>query len=137
MSPTATHYSRTLTPWRRDLGPASMLFNNAGVDLFASVVDMSWTDFDWLMGINIGGVVNGTKAFLPHLIESAQMTALPSHQPVERLRPDRDSPSSAYNASKFAVRGVQRGAASRDDNRTSPSDRALCTSRSHPDRICR
>jgi NAD(P)-dependent dehydrogenase (short-subunit alcohol dehydrogenase family) len=55
---------------RRDLGPASMVFNNAGVDLFASVADMSWTDYDWLIGINIGGVVNGTKAFLPQLIES-------------------------------------------------------------------
>lgn len=55
---------------RRDLGPASMVFNNAGVDLFASVADMSWADFDWLVGINIGGVVNGTKAFLPQLIES-------------------------------------------------------------------
>ena len=30
---------------RRDLGPASMVFNNAGVDLFASAADMSWTDF--------------------------------------------------------------------------------------------
>jgi NAD(P)-dependent dehydrogenase (short-subunit alcohol dehydrogenase family) len=55
---------------RRDLGPASMVFNNAGVDLFASVADMSWADFDWLIGINVGGVVNGTKAFLPQLIES-------------------------------------------------------------------
>src|SRR6058998_478198 len=32
---------------RRDLGPASMVFNNAGVDLFASVADMSWADLDW------------------------------------------------------------------------------------------
>ena len=52
------------------LGPASMVFNNAGVDLFAGVADMSWNDFDWLIGINVGGVVNGTKAFLPQLIES-------------------------------------------------------------------
>ncbi len=47
---------------RRDLGPASMVFNNAGVDLFASVAGMSWADYDWLIGINVGGVVNGTKA---------------------------------------------------------------------------
>ncbi|MBB5165323.1 SDR family oxidoreductase [Mycobacterium sp. AZCC_0083] len=91
---------------RRDLGPASMLFNNAGVDLFASVLDMSWTDFDWLMGINIGGVVNGTKAFLPHLIESG------THENPARLINLSSAfgliaipYQSAYNASKFAVRG--------------------------------
>ncbi len=91
---------------RRDLGPASMVFNNAGVDLMASVADMSWTDFDWLIGINLGGVVNGTKAFLPQLIESGS-----------RKRPARLINLSsafglmavpyqgAYSTSKFAVRG--------------------------------
>src|ERR1700676_4417797 len=44
---------------RTQQGPASLLFNNAGVGLGASVADMSWKDFDWLMGINQGGVVNG------------------------------------------------------------------------------
>lgn len=91
---------------RRKHGPASMVFNNAGVDLFASVADMSWEDFDWLMGINVGGVVNGTKAFLPQLIEAG------SDRRPSRLV----NLSSAfgliavpyqgtYSTSKFAVRG--------------------------------
>lgn len=92
---------------RRDLGPASMLFNNAGVDLFAGVADMSWKDLDWLMGINVGGVINGTKAFLPQLIDAG----LPG-------RPSRLINLSsafgliaipyqgAYSMSKFAVRGL-------------------------------
>jgi NAD(P)-dependent dehydrogenase (short-subunit alcohol dehydrogenase family) len=91
---------------RRQLGPASMVFNNAGVDLFASVADMSWPDFDWLIGINIGGVVNGTKAFLPQLIESG------SHQRPARLVNLSSAfgliavpYQSAYSTSKFAVRG--------------------------------
>ncbi|MGO9924632.1 MAG: SDR family NAD(P)-dependent oxidoreductase [Mycobacterium sp.] len=91
---------------RRDLGPASMLFNNAGVDLFASVADMSWTDFDWLIGINIGGVVNGTKAFLPQLIESgsaqrpARLVNLSSAFGLIAI-----PYQGAYSTSKFAVRG--------------------------------
>jgi NAD(P)-dependent dehydrogenase (short-subunit alcohol dehydrogenase family) len=91
---------------RRDLGPASMVFNNAGVDLMASVADMSWTDFDWLIGINIGGVVNGTKAFLPQLIESgsrnrpARLVNLSSACGLMAV-----PYQGAYSTSKFAVRG--------------------------------
>jgi NAD(P)-dependent dehydrogenase (short-subunit alcohol dehydrogenase family) len=91
---------------RRDLGPASMVFNNAGVDLMASVADMSWTDFDWLIGINIGGVVNGTKAFLPQLMESgtrkrpAWLVNLSSAFGLMAV-----PYQGAYSTSKFAVRG--------------------------------
>jgi NAD(P)-dependent dehydrogenase (short-subunit alcohol dehydrogenase family) len=91
---------------RRRHGPASMLFNNAGVDLFASVADMSWTDFDWLMGINIGGVANGTKAFLPQLIEAgspgrpARLVNLSSAFGLIAI-----PYQGAYSMSKFAVRG--------------------------------
>ncbi|WP_264993261.1 SDR family NAD(P)-dependent oxidoreductase, partial [Mycobacterium montefiorense] len=91
---------------RRDLGPASMLFNNAGVDLFASIADMSWKDFDWLTGINIGGVVSGTKAFLPQLIEAgtreqpARLVNLSSAFGLIAV-----PYQGAYSTSKFAVRG--------------------------------
>ncbi|SPM41605.1 NADP-dependent 3-hydroxy acid dehydrogenase YdfG [Mycobacterium numidiamassiliense] len=91
---------------RRDLGPASLLFNNAGVDLFAGIADMSWKDFDWLIGINIGGVVNGTKAFLPQLIESGS-----AQHPARLINMSSafgliSVPyQGAYSTSKFAVRG--------------------------------
>jgi short-subunit dehydrogenase len=83
-----------------------MVFNNAGVDLFAGVADMSWKDFDWLIGINIGGVVNGTKAFLPQLIESgtaqrpARLVNLSSAFGLIAV-----PYQGAYSTSKFAVRG--------------------------------
>jgi NAD(P)-dependent dehydrogenase (short-subunit alcohol dehydrogenase family) len=91
---------------RRDLGPASMVFNNAGVDLFASAADMSWEDFDWLIRINVGGVVNGTKAFLPQLIDAGS-----PHRPARLVNISSAfgliafAYQSAYSASKFAVRG--------------------------------
>ena len=92
---------------RSQLGPASMVFNNAGVDLFAGIADMSWKDFDWLLGINIGGVVNGTKAFLPQLIESGS-----SQRPARLVNLSSAFGliavpyQGAYSASKFAVRGL-------------------------------
>lgn len=80
----------------------SLVFNNAGVALSAAIVDMSYEDLEWLMGINFWGVVHGTKSFLPHLLEAGEghivnissvfgIIAVPGQ--------------AAYNAAKFAVRG--------------------------------
>src|ERR1700731_1441156 len=91
---------------RTQHGPASLLFNNAGADLYARVADMSWKDFDWLIGINLGGVVNGTKAFLPQLIESGS-----AHNPARLVNLSSAFGliavpfQSAYCTSKFAVQG--------------------------------
>ncbi len=83
-------------------GYANMIFNNAGVALGATVEDMKYEDFEWLMNINFWGVVYGTKAFLPYLKQSGDghiinissifgLVGIPTQ--------------SAYNAAKFAVRG--------------------------------
>lgn len=83
-------------------GGVNLVFNNAGVALAARAESVSPEDFEWLMGINFWGVVHGTQAFLPHLRASGQghvvnisslfgLMAMPTQ--------------SAYNASKFAVRG--------------------------------
>jgi NAD(P)-dependent dehydrogenase (short-subunit alcohol dehydrogenase family) len=86
----------------RELGGAHVVVNNAGVTVSDFVGSMKRTDFEWLMDINFWGVVRGTEAFLPqlkakddaHVINISSvfgLIAVPSQ--------------SAYNASKFAVRG--------------------------------
>ncbi|MDT8910232.1 SDR family NAD(P)-dependent oxidoreductase [Amycolatopsis sp. PS_44_ISF1] len=85
-----------------EFGRVNLVVNNAGVALGATVEEMSFEDFDWLMGINLGGVVNGTKAFLPHLIASGDGHLVN----VSSVFGFIGVPSqSAYNAAKFAVRG--------------------------------
>ncbi len=85
-----------------DHGKVNLIFNNAGVALGSAVDGGSYEDFEWLMNINFWGVVHGTKAFLPYLKQAGEghiintsslfgLIAVPSQ--------------SAYNASKFAVRG--------------------------------
>lgn len=85
-----------------DHGQVNLIFNNAGVALGATVEDVSYEDFEWLMDINFWGVVHGTKAFLPHL-----KTAGDGHViNISSLFGLLGIPSqAAYNAAKFAVRG--------------------------------
>lgn len=86
----------------KDHGLVNIIFNNAGVALGATVQDMSYEDFEWLMNINFWGVVHGTKAFLPH-IKTAGEGAIINVSSVFGLIA---VPSqSAYNAAKFAVKG--------------------------------
>jgi NAD(P)-dependent dehydrogenase (short-subunit alcohol dehydrogenase family) len=88
---------------KSDFGqPANLIVNNAGVGLGASVREMRWEDFEWLMGINFWGVCYGTRAFLPQLIESGDGHVVN----VSSIYGMISGPlTSAYNAAKFGVRG--------------------------------
>jgi NAD(P)-dependent dehydrogenase (short-subunit alcohol dehydrogenase family) len=85
-----------------DFGQVNLVVNNAGVALTATVEEMDWAEFDWLMGVNLGGVVHGTKAFLPHLIASGDGHLVNVSSVFGFIGVPTQS---AYNAAKFAVRG--------------------------------
>jgi len=79
-----------------------ILINNAGVALISRAENQSNEDLARVMNINFWGVVHGCKAFLPGLRESknAHLVNISSIFGIIGV------PSqSAYNASKFAVRG--------------------------------
>jgi NAD(P)-dependent dehydrogenase (short-subunit alcohol dehydrogenase family) len=86
----------------RDFGGVNVVVNNAGVALGATVEKMAFEDFDWLLGVNLGGVVNGTKAFLPHLIASGDGHVVNLSSVFGFVGVPTQS---AYNAAKLAVRG--------------------------------
>ncbi|OTG97590.1 MULTISPECIES: SDR family NAD(P)-dependent oxidoreductase [Acinetobacter] len=83
-------------------GSVNMIFNNAGVALGSTVEGASYEELEWIVNINFWGVVYGTKEFLPlikksgegHVINISSLFGLTA-QPTQ----------SAYNATKFAVRG--------------------------------
>ncbi|MBM7332607.1 SDR family NAD(P)-dependent oxidoreductase [Alloalcanivorax marinus] len=83
-------------------GAVHLVINNAGVALGATVEDMSYDDFEWLMGINFWGVVYGTKAFLPHLKRAGEGHIVNVSSVFGLIGVPTQS---AYNAAKFAVRG--------------------------------
>lgn len=79
-----------------------LVFNVAGVALVDRAATVSLDDFHWLMDINFWGVVYGTRAFLPRLLEADEAHIVN----VSSLFGLMSAPmSSTYNASKFAVKG--------------------------------
>ena len=51
-----------------ELGPVTLLFNNAGVADSVSPTRMDYASWDWVMGINVNGVYNGVQTFVPRMI---------------------------------------------------------------------
>ena len=82
--------------------PLAAVFNNAGVAVASSVLDADPGDDEWLRQINFDGVVNGTRAFLPILVEQDAGVIVNTSSVFGLLGMPYQS---AYCASKFAVRG--------------------------------
>jgi len=83
-------------------GEVHQIYNNAGIAYNGDVENSEFKDIERIIDVDFWGVVNGTKAFLPHVIASGDghiinisslfgLIAVPGQ--------------SAYNAAKFAVRG--------------------------------
>jgi NAD(P)-dependent dehydrogenase (short-subunit alcohol dehydrogenase family) len=83
-------------------GSVNLVVNNAGVALAKDVIDTPIEDYEWIMGINFWGVLYGSKAFLPALIESGEghIVNISSVFGIFSV-----PGQSGYNAAKFAVRG--------------------------------
>lgn len=87
---------------KEHFGKVNQIYNNAGIAFTGDIEVSAFKDIERVMDVDFWGVVNGTKAFLPHLIASGDghvvnisslfgLVAMPGQ--------------AAYNAAKFAVRG--------------------------------
>jgi NAD(P)-dependent dehydrogenase (short-subunit alcohol dehydrogenase family) len=88
----------------RAIGAVDILVNNAGVSVFGPTDEASYDDYDWIMGVNFGGVINSLVSFIPklkeqgkggHIVNVASMAAFCA-----------GPQAGIYTASKFAVRGL-------------------------------
>jgi NAD(P)-dependent dehydrogenase (short-subunit alcohol dehydrogenase family) len=83
-------------------GGVHLVINNAGVVVSETLEDISYEDFEWLMGINLWGVIYGSKAFLPHLKRQPQGHIVNISSIYGVVTPPCNG---AYCTAKFAVRG--------------------------------
>jgi NAD(P)-dependent dehydrogenase (short-subunit alcohol dehydrogenase family) len=81
-----------------------VLVNNAGVGVIGGLSIATYDDWDWAMGVNVTGVFNGVRTFLPRIqahgeggqvVATSSLAGLLGH-----------GPAGVYTASKFAVVGM-------------------------------
>lgn len=53
-------------------GPPQLLFNTAGVNTFGPPEASTYEDYDWVMGVCLGGVINGMVTFVPRMIKAGK-----------------------------------------------------------------
>jgi NAD(P)-dependent dehydrogenase (short-subunit alcohol dehydrogenase family) len=87
-----------------EFGPVTLLFNNAGVNLFQTIEDSSFDDWDWLMGVNLHGPINGVMTFVPRMIAHGKGGYIVNTASMAGWLAG-GSPG-IYNTTKFAVRGM-------------------------------
>ena len=97
-------YARAADTVERALGPVSLLFNNAGVAGAAPALALTYELWDWAIGINLHGVINGVQTFLPrmakrgeggHIVNTASGAGLAA-----------TASGVLYSTAKFAVVGM-------------------------------
>lgn len=86
------------------IGSAHVLCLNAGVFAGGHAWEVTDADWDWVLGVNVRGVANGLRAFVPHMIDAAE----PAHVLVTAsMAAVVAAPASAvYVTSKFAALGL-------------------------------
>jgi NAD(P)-dependent dehydrogenase (short-subunit alcohol dehydrogenase family) len=88
----------------RVFGEVHVLCNNAGVNLLGPMEEATYDDWDWILGVNVGGVINVLVEFLPKLLSHGKgghvlnVASMASFIGGPRY--------GVYAASKFAVRGL-------------------------------
>lgn len=87
-----------------ELGPVSLLFNNAGVSDSVSPATMSYVMWDHVMGVNLTGVYNGIQTFVPRMIARGGGGHIVNTSSAAGLVVG--GAGFLYHASKFAVVGL-------------------------------
>jgi NAD(P)-dependent dehydrogenase (short-subunit alcohol dehydrogenase family) len=95
--------ARTAEAVEAKFGVVSLLFNNAGVNLFQSIEESSYDDWDWIMGVNLHGPINGVMTFVPRMIRAGQRGYVVNTASMAGFLAA--GVCGIYNTTKFAVRG--------------------------------
>jgi len=85
-------------------GKVSVLCNNAGVALWGGLESATHRDWQWVLGVNLWGVIHGVEAFVPRMIASKEPGHIVNTASMAGLVATRGL--GVYNTSKYAVVGL-------------------------------
>src|SRR5262245_680802 len=97
-------FDRAADEVERVFGNVHIVCNNAGVNFFAPMDECTYDDWDWIMSVNLGGVINGVRTLVPrikkhgeggHIVNTGSMASFIT-----------GPAAGVYTTSKFAVRGL-------------------------------
>jgi len=88
---------------KRDFRTAHCVINNAGATMIGTIEHMTVDEIDWQLGINLWGVIYGTKAFLPMMLAQSEGCIVNISSVFGLVGYPAQG---AYNISKFGVRGL-------------------------------
>lgn len=91
------------TEVQRDFGTAHFVINNAGATVVGTIAHLSIEEIEWQLGINLWGVIYGTKAFLPMMLDQREGCIINISSVFGLVG---FPTQGAYNISKFGVRGL-------------------------------
>lgn len=90
------------------LGPISLVFANAGATSFDALMDMSDDDVDWIVQVNLMGVINTSRAFLPDMIARGEGGHICATASMAGLAPSSIPVHVPYSAAKMGIIGFTR-----------------------------
>jgi len=82
-------------------GAVHLLINNAGVAAGSSVWESTWEEWEWVMNVNLWGVLYGVKVFTPIMLAQDTEAHIVNAASVAGLLPDH--PCAPYQVTKHAV----------------------------------
>ncbi len=85
-------------------GGVHLLCNNAGVAIFGGLESMTHRDWEWVLGVNLWGVIHGIEAFVPRMITQGQGGHIVNTASMAGLVPMQSM--GVYVTSKYAVVGL-------------------------------
>jgi short-subunit dehydrogenase len=88
---------------QRDFGTVHCVINNAGATMIGTIEHMTVDEIEWQLGINLWGVIYGTKAFLPMMLAQSEGCIVNISSVFGLVGYPAQG---AYNISKFGVRGL-------------------------------
>jgi NAD(P)-dependent dehydrogenase (short-subunit alcohol dehydrogenase family) len=89
------------------LGGIHIVVNNAGVSLGAiPIADVTDTQWDWIIGVNLRGVINGVAAFMPHLQDHGEEAHIVNTASIGGMQVNPGLRNGSYAATKYGVVAV-------------------------------